>query len=117
MRPGEAWNDEIKPVLAQNGWNIEYEPPSAKLLSIAPDAASKMDGYGWRGQWLFDEDDNDAFYNFMTRLCITAAEDKSIDFQTTTTNLTKSKSNVEKCSERAMGWKLHMVTYFQCNSR
>lgn len=30
----------------RHGWNIEYEPPSAKLLSIAADAAGTMDGYG-----------------------------------------------------------------------
>lgn len=34
----------------RHGWNIEYEPPSAKLLSIAPDAA---------GQWMvMDDKDN-----------------------------------------------------------
>lgn len=33
-----------------------------KLLSIAPDAASTKDGYGWQGQWLFDEGADDAYY-------------------------------------------------------
>lgn len=37
--------NEIKPVSARHGWNIECEPPSAQLLSIAPDAASTMAGY------------------------------------------------------------------------
>lgn len=82
---GMKWWNEIKPLSARYGWNIEYEPPSAKLLSIAPDAASTMDGYGWQGQWLFDEDD-DAFHIFVTWLKpigITAAENKRTAFQIT----------------------------------
>lgn len=45
----KRWN-EIRLVSVRHGWNIEYEPPSAKLLSIAPDAA---------GQWMvMDDKDN-----------------------------------------------------------
>lgn len=54
------WWNEIKPGSSRHGWNIEYEPPSAQLLSIAPDAASVLAVYGWQRQWLYDDDN--AFY-------------------------------------------------------
>lgn len=84
---GMKWWNEIKPVSARYGWNIEREPPSAQLLSIAPDAACSMNGYGWQRQWLYDDDDDhDAFQIFAVRLepiDITAAEEKNIASQTT----------------------------------
>lgn len=59
-----------------------------------------MDGYGWRGQWLFDEDDDEGFYSFVTWLKptgITAAENKS--------------------PAELYGWDLHMVVYFLWTTR
>lgn len=78
------WWNEIKPASERYGWNIEREPTSAQLLSIAPDAASTMNGYGWQRQWLFDDDDDDAFQIFavwLEPIDIRAAEDKSIASQ------------------------------------
>lgn len=43
---GRDEGNEIKSAAVPYGETIEYELPSAKLLSIGPDAVSTMDGYG-----------------------------------------------------------------------
>lgn len=87
---GMKWWNEIKPVSACYGWNIECEPPSAQLLWIAPDADSTMAGYGWQRQWLYDVDDD--FYIlgiWLEPIDITAAEYKSTASQETTSMKTQ----------------------------